>query len=101
MTGRSADDLRFLVLAGAGLDISAQNLSEIEVRYLAMTAAQHQLKPKIVLRDVGKFSTDQLRRLATAGKGCLVFADLEVIPTPETEGGEPAIPASLMPPGLR
>ncbi len=100
MTGRSADDLRYLIMGGAGIEISAKNLTELEIRYLAMTAAQSQLKPKIVLRDVDRFSADQLRLLATAGKGCLVFADLQVIPTPDTEG-EPEMPAMPVPFGSR
>lgn len=78
MPGRSADDLRFLILAGASLHISAKNLTEQELRYLALTAAQSAAKPQIVLRDLDRFSTDQLRRLATAAQGRFVYTDLEV-----------------------
>lgn len=83
MAGRTPDDLRMLVLAGANLSISATNLTELELRYIVVTAAQSKHKPKITLRDVNHLSTDQLRRLATAGQGAVVFDDLVIDPSEE------------------
>lgn len=93
MPTRTPDDLRILVLAGANLSLSATNLTETELRYVVMTAAQSKHKPRITLRDVDHLSTDQLRRLATAGQGCVVFTDLQIEPseTPMTPPRHPAL----------
>lgn len=75
MRGRSKEQLRFVVMAGGGLDMSARGWTSEELRFLAMAAAGSQHKPYIVLRDLEGITDEDLRFIAMAGQGCIVFSD--------------------------
>jgi hypothetical protein len=78
MRGRTFDDLRFIVLAGGSLDISARGFTEEQLRMLALAAAAH--NTRLTFRDLTHLTTENLRHIAIAGKGCVTFGDQEESP---------------------
>jgi hypothetical protein len=69
------DDLRHILLAGGGLNISAAGYTEEQLRFLAMAAAGSGKMPMLILRDTDHLSSEQLRFIGMAGAGCVVFSD--------------------------
>ena len=77
MRGRSKEELRHIVLAGGGLNISVRGWSSEELRHLALAASGSQHKPRLIFRDLTGRSSEELRHIALARKGCLIFSDGE------------------------
>jgi hypothetical protein len=75
MRGRSKEQLRFIVMAGGGLDISVRGWSSEELRFLALAAASSQYKPRLIFRDLIGLTDEDLRFIALAGQGCVTFSD--------------------------
>jgi hypothetical protein len=75
MRGRSKEALRFIVMAGGGLNISTRGWSNDELRFLALAASGSEHKPRLIFRDLSGRSDDDLRFIALAGKGCVIFSD--------------------------
>lgn len=68
MRGRTFDDIRYILMAGGGVNMSALGWSEDQLRFLALAAAGSKKKPLLVLRDVDGFTSDQLRLIGLAGE---------------------------------
>jgi hypothetical protein len=75
MRGRSKEQLRFIVMAGGGLNMSVRGWSSEELRFLALAAASSQHKPRLILRDLSGLTDEDLRFIALAGQGCVIFSD--------------------------
>ena len=75
MRGRTFDDLRFILLAGGSLNMSARGWREEQLRFLAVAAGASAQKPRLILRDIGALTSNQLRFIAMAGRGRVVFSD--------------------------
>jgi hypothetical protein len=75
MRGRTIDQLRALIMAGAGLDMSTRGYLAEDLRMLALLAAGREKPPVLVFREASWMTDDQLRFIALAGKGCVTFAD--------------------------
>jgi hypothetical protein len=75
MRSRSKEQLCFIVMAGGGLNISARGWSTDELRFSAMAAAGSSHKPRLIFRDLHGRSDEDLRFIAMAGQGCVIFSD--------------------------
>jgi hypothetical protein len=69
------DDLRAIVTAGGGLDISAHSWTAEQLQTLATAAVGSGKRPRLVFRGLSDLTSDQLRAIASAGGGLVVFSD--------------------------
>lgn len=65
---RSAIDLKRVVAAGGGLIIDATKFSALDIKAIAAAA-----KADIIIKNVSEMSTMDMKNIASAGNGHVVF----------------------------
>ncbi len=75
MRGRTAEELRHIVLAGGGLKMSMRGRNTEELRHLALAAAASGKRPLLIFYDLAGRTSEELRQLALAGQGCVILSD--------------------------
>lgn len=68
---RSAGDLARIAVAGGGFTIDAKNYTVEELARIAVAANNH--KPRIHITNAHTLSTNDIARIAVAGKGAVSF----------------------------
>jgi hypothetical protein len=75
MRARETASLRAVVLAGGGLKMSAEGRSAADLVSLAKAAAESKKRPTLIFTHLQKCSDADLKSIAIAGEGCVIFSD--------------------------